>query len=209
MHPSQYDPDWLLRPIRKINKKLIIEEWENIQRIVVSLALKTTTQSIVIGKLSSYARKNRTKRALWEYDNIIRSLYLLDYIDSLSLRRNVQHALNQGESYHKLHKAVSYANFGRLRFKTEGEQQIWNDYGRLIANCIVYYNAQILSNVLRRQAEDGSSLAAGPLAKVSPVAWQHINFYGRYEFTKSFQPIDIDEIVQEVLSRPELAPEIT
>lgn len=52
MHPSQYDPDWLLRPICKINKKLIIEEWENIQRIVVSLALKTTTQSIVIGKLS-------------------------------------------------------------------------------------------------------------------------------------------------------------
>ncbi len=209
MHPSQYDPEWLLHPIRKINKKLIIEEWDNIQRIVVSLALKTTTQSIVIGKLSSYARKNRTKRALWEYDNIFRSLYLLDYIDSLSLRRNVQHALNQGESYHKLHKAVSYANFGRLRFKTEGEQQIWNDCGRLITNCIIYYNALILSNVLRRQAEDGSSLAAGPLAKVSPVAWQHINFYGRYEFTKSFQPIDIDEIVQELLSRPELAPEIT
>ncbi len=206
MHPSQYDPDWLLRPIRKINKKLVIEEWENIQRIVVSLALKTTTQSIVIGKLSSYARRNRTKQALWEYDNIIRSLYLLDYIDSLSLRRNVQHALNQGESYHKLHKAVSYANFGRLRFKTEGEQQIWNDCGRLIANCIIYYNSLILSNVLRRQAVDGISLASGPLAKVSPVAWQHINFYGRYEFTKSFQPIDIDEIVQELLSRSETAP---
>lgn len=34
------------------------------------------------------------------------------------------------------------------------------------------------------------------------------NIYGRYEFTKSFQPIDIDEIVQELLSRSELAPEI-
>ena len=79
--------------------------------------------------------------------------------------------------------------------------QIWNDCGRLIANCIIFYNALILSNVLRHQAEDGSSLAAGPLARVSPVAWQHINFYGRYEFTKSFQPIDIDEIVQELLSR--------
>ena len=33
------------------------------------------------------------------------------------------------------------------------------------------------------------------------------NFYGRYEFTKSFQPIDTDEIVQELLSRSELAPE--
>ena len=45
----------------------------------------------------------------------------LDYIDSLSLRRNVQQALNRSESYYKLHKAVSYANFGNLRFKTEDE----------------------------------------------------------------------------------------
>ena len=126
---------------------------------------------------------------------------MLDYIDSVSLRRNVQQALNQGESYHKLHKAVSYANFGKLRFKTEGEQQIWNDCGLLIANCIIFYNALILSNVLRRQAEKGDSLAAGLLATVSPVARQHIAFYGRYEFTKSFQPIDIDVIVQELVSR--------
>ncbi len=75
-------------------------------------------------------------------------------------------------------------------------------------NCIIFYNALILSNVLRRQTEDGSSLAAGPLARVSPVAWQHINFYGRYEFTKSFQSIDIDEIVQELLSRSETAPKL-
>ena len=109
--------------------------------------------------------------------------------------------MNRGESYHKLHKAVSCANFGNLRFKTEGEQRIWNNSGRLIANCIIFYNALILSNVLRRQAENGDSSAAGSLASISPVAWQHINFYGRYEFTKSFQPIDIDAIVQKLVSR--------
>jgi TnpA family transposase len=201
LHPSQYDLDWLLRPIRKINEKLIIEEWENIQRIIVSLALKTTTQSIIIGKLSAYARKNRTKRALWEYDNIIRSLYLLEFIDSISLRHHVQKALNRGESYHKLHKAVSYANFGKLRFKTEGEQQIWNECGRLIANCIIFYNAMILSNVLRYQAERGDAVAAASLEQISPVAWQHINFHGRYEFTKSVQPIDMEAIVQELVAR--------
>ncbi|MGZ3269234.1 MAG: Tn3 family transposase [Croceibacterium sp.] len=43
---------------------MIIEEWENLQRIFVSLALKTTTQSIIVGKLSAYARKNKTRRAL-------------------------------------------------------------------------------------------------------------------------------------------------
>ncbi len=134
-HPSQYE-DMLIKPILKINDKLIIpmnevnrrsgsSEWENIQRIMVSLALKTTTQSIIVGKLSAYARKNKTRRALWEYDNIIRSLYLLDYIDSPPLRSNVHRALNRGENYHQLRRAVSYANFGKLRFKTEYEQQIW------------------------------------------------------------------------------------
>lgn len=109
----------MLKPIRKISDKLIIAEWENIGRIMVSLALKTTTQSIIVSKLSAYARKNKTRRALWEYDNIIKSLYLLDYVDSPPLRRNIQRALNRGENYHQLRRAISYANFGKLRFKTE------------------------------------------------------------------------------------------
>ena len=58
-HPSQY-ANHVLKPIRKINTRLIIEEWENLQRIFVSLALKTTTQSIIVGKLNAYARKNKT-----------------------------------------------------------------------------------------------------------------------------------------------------
>lgn len=123
-HPDQYDEKWILKPRRKLKTRLISEEWENIQRLLASLAVKTTTQSIIVGKLSSYKRKNRTRQTLWEYDNIIRSLYLLDYIDSLSLRHNVQHALNRGENYHKLRRAVSYVNFGKLRFKTEHEQQL-------------------------------------------------------------------------------------
>ncbi|MGO9688005.1 MAG: Tn3 family transposase, partial [Syntrophobacteraceae bacterium] len=69
-HPTQYDEGWLIKPVRKINTDLILDEEENIKRIMLSLGLKTTTQSIIIGKLSAYARKNKTKRALWEYDNI-------------------------------------------------------------------------------------------------------------------------------------------
>ncbi|MDQ1327606.1 MAG: hypothetical protein QG641_889, partial [Candidatus Poribacteria bacterium] len=119
-HPSQYEG--MLKPVRKIDDDLIVDEWDNIARIMVSLSLKTTTQSIIIGKLSTYARKNKTKRALWEYDNIIKSLYLLNYVDLPALRSNVQQALNRGENYHQLHRAVSFANFGKLRFRTEYEQ---------------------------------------------------------------------------------------
>lgn len=194
-HPSYYD-DVLIKPVRKINSDLIVEEWENIERIILSLALKKTTQSIIIGKLSSYERKNKTKRALWEYDNIIKSLYFLDYIDSLSLRRNVQRALNRGESYHKLRRAISHANFGKLRFKTEQDQNIWGECSRLLANCIIYYNASILSNMLAYREVSGKD--PDVLKHISPVAWQHINLYGRYNFNTSSESINMDAIIMEL-----------
>lgn len=201
-HPSQYGEDMLLRPIRKINSDLIMPEWENIQRIMVSLALKTTTQSIIVSKLSAYARKNRTRRALWEYDNIIRSLYLLDYIDSPPLRSNVQQALNRGENYHQLRRAVSYANFGKLRFKTEYEQQIWNECARLITNCIIYYNATILSHLLSYKENNADLTGTELLKRISPVAWKHINFCGRYEFSQMSEAIDLDAIIQQLAQVP-------
>ena len=201
-HPSQYDESIQLKPVRKLNPNLIIEEWENVQRIMVSLALKTTTQHIIVSKLSAYARKNKTRRALWEYDNIIRSLYLLDYIDSPPLRRNVQQALNRGESYHQLRRAVSYANYGKLRFKTEYEQQLWEECSRLVTNCILYYNATILSHLLAHKDGMGDRQGAALLKQVSLVAWQHLNLHGRYEFRKSPEPIDIDALVQELSQVP-------
>jgi len=170
------------------------------QWIMVSLALRTTSQSIIIGKLNAYPRKNKTRLALWEYDHIIESLYLLDYIDSPALRRNVQRAVNRGENFHHLRRAVCYANFGKLRFKTEYEQHLWNECSRLIANCIIYYNLSILSAFFFLNAQTGIQDPAASLRGISPVAWQHINFYGRFEFTKTPAPIDIEAIVRQLPS---------
>ncbi len=168
------------------------------QRIFLSLALKTTTQLIIVGKLSLYTRKNRTKRALWELDNIFRSLYLLNYIDSLTLRQNVQRAMNRGESYHQLCRAVSYANFGSLRFKTESEQQIWSECSRLITNSIIYYNATLLSRLLEIKEAAGEAEQVTRLGRVSPIAWQYINFHGRFEFLDPPALIDLESVVREL-----------
>ena len=115
-HPSSYG-DAILKPARKIRENDIIREWDECRRIFVSLAMKETTQSTIVRKLSAHARSNRTKLALWEYDSIHRSLYLLNYIDDPLLRQYVQKALNRGENYHQLRRAVSFASFGKLRFQ--------------------------------------------------------------------------------------------
>jgi len=113
------------------------------------------------------------------------------------LRQNVQRALNRGENYHQLHRAVSYANFGKLRFKTEYEQSLWGECGRLLTNCIIAYNATILSHLLAHKERNGDAPGASLLTQVSPVAW-HINLYGRYEFRKEPEAIDLPALIQEL-----------
>lgn len=194
-HPSQYDESFLLKPTSQANEKLILAEEDNIKHIVASLAQKVTSQSVIITKLSSYARKNRTKKALWELDNGFRSLHLLNYVDSITLRRNVQRALNRGESYHKLRRAVAYANAGRMRVKTDLEQQIWSECSRLLANGVIYYNASILSELLERKARQNDVEPAERIKRISPVSWKPVNFYGEYRFRDISTDIDLQQMV--------------
>jgi hypothetical protein len=114
----------------------------------------------------------------------------------------IQTALNRGESYHQLRRAVSYANFGKLRFTSEDDQHLWHECSRLVTNCIIFYNMTILSLLWARQ-EATQDIAH--IAHVSPVAWQHMNFYGRYEFTSASEPINMEEIVEALAHHPILS----
>ena len=194
-HPSKYDEEFLLKPSSKANTKLILAEEDNTKHIFASLAKKVTSQSVIIGKLSAYARKNRTKKALWELDNLHRSRYLLDYVDSVRLRRNVQRALNRGESYHKLVRAVAYANGGRLRVRTDLEQQLWIECSRFLANCVIYYNACLLSELLEYAEREKDFELAERIKRISPVSWKHVNFYGEYTFRDIGDVIDLEQII--------------
>jgi len=192
-HPSHYTGS-LIKPTRKIRDDLIVREWPNIQRIVASLMQKDVTQATVVRKLSSYTRQNETKKALWEMDNILRTKYLLDFIDDPALRQNVQKALNRGESYHRMRRAISYVNSGKFRVKTEAEQQIWNECSRLIANAIIYYNTLIVARVYERKSAAGDLEAVTLLQGISPVAWRNVHLIGNFDFTDGSSVVDIEAL---------------
>ena len=118
------------------------------------------------------------------------------------MRQNVQRALNRGENYHQLRRAVAYANFGKLRFKTDYEQQLWGECSRLLTNCLIFYNTTILSHLLAYKKRNADAEGAELLTHVSPVAWQHVNFYGRYEFSKRPDILNLDALIQELARIP-------
>jgi hypothetical protein len=66
--PMQYSG--LIKPYKKINKKLIQSEKRGITRVLLSLIMQENTQAVIIKKLSSHKRYSRLRAALWEYNKI-------------------------------------------------------------------------------------------------------------------------------------------
>ena len=191
--------DELVITLKKaINNKLIISEWNNIQHIICSLSRKLTEQSTVIKKLSNTKRNSKTLEVLREYDRLIRCIYVLDYVDDKTLRQFVQQALNRGEAYHQLRRAIASVNGNQFRGGSDYQIDQWNDCARLIANCIIYYNAAILSGLVGKCEEQNNKEAIDVLVNLSPVAWGHILLGGSYSFEEQAAITDLDGILEDV-----------
>ncbi len=181
-----------------INGKLIEQEWDEIQRIMCSLSRKTTTQSTVVKKLANTKRSSRTLKALHEYDRLIKCLYLLEYIDNATLRHFIQQALNRGEAYHQLRRAIASISGNQFRGGSDYQIEQWNGCARLIANCIIYYNSELLSGLITRFEKLDKPLVVEMLSNLSPVAWAHILMSGQYTFGNRTTMIDIESLLKDI-----------
>lgn len=187
----------LIQPVGTINRQLILDEKLNIQRILLTLGLKEITQSTLIKKLCTYTHQNPTRRALFEYDKLIRSIYTLTYLMDPQLHRNVHRSQNRIEEYHHLRAAIAQAGGKKqLTGKTDLEIAISNQCGRLVANAIIYYNSFLFSKLLQKYSDPHRQKSLLALfAKISPVAWQHIHFLGYFSFCNNICSINIDAIL--------------
>jgi TnpA family transposase len=68
-------------PNGHINVELIEENWDAILRLVTSIKLKHCSASQIFKRLNSYSRQHPVYQALKEYGKIIKTIYILRYID--------------------------------------------------------------------------------------------------------------------------------
>eukprot|EP01086_Lenisia_limosa_P011649 TRINITY_DN379_c0_g1_i10.p1 TRINITY_DN379_c0_g1~~TRINITY_DN379_c0_g1_i10.p1 ORF type:complete len:1007 (-),score=93.96 TRINITY_DN379_c0_g1_i10:801-3821(-) len=180
---------------KPINTKRIIDHWDTIQRIAVSLAQRKTSQATLVRKLSGYKHNHPLLEALTEYNRLLKAQYLLNYIDDASLRNHVQRALNRGEAYHQLRRAISNVNGDRFRGNSDEEIQIWNESARLVANAIIYFNSKVLSNLLDSFEEQRNDRYQETVKRASPVAWENINFRGTYTFAPTGELPKLEDLM--------------
>jgi TnpA family transposase len=93
-----------------INVQLIEDNWDDILRLIATIKLKENTASQILKRLSSYAKDNPLYQGLKEFGKVIKSLFLLAYIDNLELRQAIQKQLNKIELANKFSDVVFFDN---------------------------------------------------------------------------------------------------
>ena len=128
-----------------MNEKLILAEEDNIQHVLASLLMGETKQSNIVTKLSSQQFASPTKRALWEMNAVLMTDHILNYSSDVTFRQSIQGFLGRGEAYHQLRRHIEKANGRHFRGTNETQISIWNESAKLLANCVLYYNATMLN----------------------------------------------------------------
>jgi len=130
---------------RRIDTQIIEDNWDDILRFIATIKLKETTASEIFRRLNSYSKQHTLYRALKTFGKIIKSIFILRYIDDLQLRQAIEKQLNKIENSQQFSRAVSVGNPREFTQADKQEQEVAEGCKRLIKNAITCWNYLYLS----------------------------------------------------------------
>lgn len=170
-------------PDRYINEELIKSQWDDILRLVATIKLGDSVASQIFRRLSSYSKQHPLYCALKEFGRIIKTMFILRYIDDVELRQIIEKQLNRIELSNKFGKAVSFDNNHEMLYGSKEEQDIAINSQRLIQNSIVLWNELYLSQkIVSTDDEVMRAQIVETIRNGSTQSWGHLNFNGEYDF---------------------------
>jgi hypothetical protein len=152
----------------RLNIKAIRAHWDEILRLATSIKQGTVTASLMLRKLGSYPRQNGLAVALRELGRIERTLFILDWLQSVELRRRVNAGLNKGEARNALARAVFFYRLGEIRDRSFEQQRYRASGLNLVTAAIVLWNTIYLERATSALRSHGKT--AGRHAVAIPVA---------------------------------------
>lgn len=174
----------VVEPLLKgtIKQELILKHWDDLLRVAGSLKLEWVTASLFVSKLQAYPRQNVLARALQEYGRLVKSVFILKYLESEDYRRRINTQLNKGDSLHALRLFLFFAHQGQVRQRQPEEQTNQASCLTLLTNAVVTWNTLYMMDALTLLRQKGYAIAEEDLVHLSPTLFAHINPYGRYQF---------------------------
>ncbi len=110
--------------------------------------------------------------------------FLARYLHSLALRREIHEGLNTIERWNGANDFVYFAGRGEMTSNRRQNQEISMLSLHLLQNCMVYVNTLMLQEVLAQPHWQGR-LTETDLRALTPLTWEHVSPYGRFELDMS------------------------
>jgi TnpA family transposase len=170
-----------------INTKNIQNHWDDILRLATSIRQGTVTASLMLRKLGGYPRQNGLAVALRELGRIERSLFTLEWLQDVELRRRVNAGLNKGEARNALARAVFFNRLGEMRDRSFENQRYRASGLNLVTAAIILWNTVYLERAVLALKKQGHPVDDRLLQHLSPLGWEHINLTGDYVWKQGKQ----------------------
>ena len=166
-------------------------------RVVLSIRAGKLMPSTILRKLGTYSRKNRLYRAFRELGRVVRTMFLLQYISDMGLRRQITSCTNIVESYNGFSKWLFFGKDGLITDNDPLEQEKRLKYLDLVANSIILQNAFDISSIIRSLSAEGYVIKPRTLATLSPYLTGHLKRYGDYivDFDNLPQPLETAMVI--------------
>ncbi|EUC12101.1 transposase Tn3 family protein [Burkholderia sp. BT03] len=140
---------------------------------------RTISSPLLLRRLGSESRKNRLYLAARELGNVVRTVFLLEWIGSRELRQEVTANTNKIESYNGFAKWLSFGGDVIAENEPE-EQQKRLRYNDLIASAVILQNTVDKMRALRDMVAEGEMVRAEDIGFLSPYPTHNIRRFRRY-----------------------------
>jgi TnpA family transposase len=189
-------PD-ILKPIVKQTVSLtqVRSQWDDLARIAASVQTGWCSATLALDRYGSAARGDPVYQAGVALGQIIRSLYLCDYLANPDFRNVILKLLNYGESIHTLQRAIYAGPVTPKRGRRTEELMAITGSLSLLANIIMAWNTHHMQQVLDLwQRQDPDRIDSAMLAHIAPIHHGHINLRGIFQFPLShYRAILLDQ----------------
>ncbi len=176
--------DWVVSPGKYVNDALIKTNWDDILRLIATIKLKETTASDIFRRLNSYAKQHTLYRALKAFSQIVKSLFILRYINDLDLRQAIEQQLSRIELTNRFTRDVAIGAPREFLQADKKDQEVAETCNRLIKNSIICWNYLYLEQKLTRMRDPEQRRAMiDSLTGHSIASWRHVNMLGEYDFS--------------------------
>jgi TnpA family transposase len=176
--PEAYDQlqAILTRPIRWA---LIHEQYDAMVQYVTAIRLGTAKTHALLRRFTDQSPQHPTYQAFLELGRAIKTIFLCQYLQSETLRRDINTGLNLVEHWHSANDFIFFGRQSHLTSSRYDEQVLSSLSLHLLQNSLVYINTLMLQQVLE-QPQWLERMTDRDWQSLSPLFWQHINPYGEF-----------------------------